>query len=90
MRKPSPRRFHPRQTAVVPADPIARRMAPLASVRGPVLIPAELKAEAPGPDGIRHGLVAHVRQLIAAGEYDTPQRWEAAEERLLDRVLGGR
>jgi hypothetical protein len=53
-------------------------------------VPAELKAEAPGPDGIRHGLVAHVRRLIAEGAYDTPDRWAAAEERLLDRVLGGR
>ena len=53
-------------------------------------MPTALKAEAPGPDGLRHGLVAHVRQLIADGAYDTPERWEAAQERLLESVRGGR
>lgn len=47
---------------------------------------AHLKTEAPGPDGIRHGLVARVRELIAAGDYDTPERWDAAEETLLARA----
>jgi hypothetical protein len=45
-----------------------------------------LKAEKPGPDGIRTGLVARIRQLIAEGAYDTPERWKRAEERLLDRI----
>jgi hypothetical protein len=53
-------------------------------------VPAELRAEAPGPDGIRHGLVEYVRRLIAAGEYDTPDRWAAAEDRLVRRVADGR
>ena len=59
--------------------------------RAPVLAaPAELRAEAPGPDGIRHGLVTYYRQLIASGELDTPERWEAAEEALFDKILGER
>ncbi len=33
---------------------------------------------------IRHDLVARVRQQIAEGTYDTPERWEAA----LDRLCG--
>jgi hypothetical protein len=37
-------------------------------------------------DGIRHDLVARVRAEIAAGTYDTEERWLAAEERLLRRV----
>ncbi|OWK44990.1 hypothetical protein FRUB_01321 [Fimbriiglobus ruber] len=49
-------------------------------------VPAALKAEAPGPDGVRHGLVAHIQRLIAAGEYDTPDRWAAAEEALFARA----
>jgi hypothetical protein len=53
-------------------------------------VPAALKAEAPGADGVRHGLVAHVRQLIADGAYDTPERWEAAQDRLFESVRGGR
>lgn len=43
---------------------------------------AELRAQPPGPDGIRHALVDRIRQMIADGEYDTPQRWEEAEHRL--------
>ncbi len=47
---------------------------------------AGLKAEQPDADGIRRGLVARVQQLIAEGEYDTTDRWSAAEERLLNRI----
>ena len=42
--------------------------------------------EQPGPDGIRHGLVARVRAEIAAGTYDTEEKWLAAEEELLRRI----
>jgi len=48
-----------------------------------------LVLEEPGPDGIRHGLVARIRAEIAAGTYDTEERWLAAEERLLDRIEQG-
>jgi hypothetical protein len=44
--------------------------------------------ELPGQDGIRHGLVARVRAEIAAGIYDTEEKWLAAEEALLARVGG--
>lgn len=50
-------------------------------------LPPELRHETPAADGIRHALVAHIKQLIADGHYDTPERWEAAEERLLAQVL---
>jgi len=36
-------------------------------------------------DGIRHDLVARVRAEIAAGTYDTEERWLAAEDALLRR-----
>ena len=88
MRQPPPRRWQAwrvtltaRPTPAIVPEPIARRSA---------VIPAALYAERPGPDGVRHGLVARVRQLIAAGEYDTPERWAAAEDRLFDRALAGR
>ncbi len=45
-------------------------------------------AEVPGPDGVRHDLVARVRAEIEAGVYDTPERWAAAEEALLQRFDG--
>ena len=45
-------------------------------------------AEPPGPDGIRHELVARVRAEIAAGTYDAEEKWLAAEEALL-RAVGG-
>ena len=41
------------------------------------------RGEAPGPDGIRRDLVARVRAEIAAGTYDTEEKWRLAEERLL-------
>ena len=37
-------------------------------------------------DGIRWELVRRVRDDIAAGTYDTPERWEAALDQLLDRL----
>jgi hypothetical protein len=35
---------------------------------------------------IRTELVERVRREIAAGAYDTPQKWEEALDRLLDRL----
>jgi hypothetical protein len=37
------------------------------------------------PD-IRHDLVARVRQEIAAGEYDTPEKLDRALDRLLNEL----
>ncbi len=51
---------------------------------------AELKAEPPGPDGVRAKLVARVRELIAEGAYDTPDRWAAAQDRLFDDAFDSR
>ena len=34
----------------------------------------------------RTELVERVRKEIAAGTYDTPEKWEAALDRLLDRL----
>jgi hypothetical protein len=39
-------------------------------------------------DDIRQELVARIRQEILAGTYDTPEKWEAALERLLDERPG--
>jgi hypothetical protein len=36
--------------------------------------------------GMRLDLIARVRQEIAAGTYDTAEKWEAALERLLERL----
>jgi negative regulator of flagellin synthesis FlgM len=35
---------------------------------------------------VRTDLVQRVRREIAAGTYDTPEKWEAALDRLLDRL----
>ena len=43
---------------------------------------AEYRAEPPDADGIRRGLVARVRQLIADGAYDNPDCWAETENRL--------
>ena len=66
-----------------PAEPVSARFS-----RRPVMGAPDGCAELPGPDGIRHGLVARIRREIAAGTYDTEERWLAAEERLLARVCG--
>jgi anti-sigma28 factor (negative regulator of flagellin synthesis) len=55
--------------------------------RSAIPIPsAEEAPEQPSADGIRHKLVARIRQEIAAGTYDTEEKWLAAEERLLRRI----
>jgi hypothetical protein len=82
MRDLPSRRFRWRVALPTP-DPIANRMMGLR----PVASTAE--PEEPGPDGIRHGLVARVKAEIAAGVYDTEEKWLAAEEALLARVGGG-
>ncbi|MFO0935596.1 MAG: flagellar biosynthesis anti-sigma factor FlgM [Gemmataceae bacterium] len=46
----------------------------------------DCRAEVPGPDGIRHKLVARIKAEIAAGTYDTEERWLAAEKRLLNQL----
>lgn len=56
----------------------------------PHLTPDELRHERPDAHGIRRGLVAHVQKLIADGKYDTPERWEAAQEALFQRVAHDR
>jgi hypothetical protein len=35
---------------------------------------------------MRLELIARVRREIAAGTYDTPEKWEAALSRLLERL----
>ena len=45
----------------------------------------DCRAEVPGPDGIRRKLVARIKAEIAAGTYDTEERWLAAETRLLNQ-----
>ena len=42
----------------------------------------------PTPVPIRHDLVERVRREIAAGTYETPERWEAALDRLLEHLEG--
>ncbi len=39
-------------------------------------------------DSVRADLVARVRRQIAAGTYDTPDRWEAALDKLAQRLTG--
>jgi hypothetical protein len=59
-------------------------------LRTPAPVPAvpavAAEREMPGLDGIRHELVARVRREIAAGTYDTEEKWLAAEAELLRRI----
>ncbi|HXD87234.1 MAG TPA: hypothetical protein VN641_12135 [Urbifossiella sp.] len=68
-----------RQWRITLVEPAAARELPF--VRRPIA-----PDEQPGPDGIRHGLVARIRREIAAGTYLTEERWHAAEELLLSRI----
>lgn len=63
--------------------------APDAAAEGtPLQSPAPKKPRKPRKDArpIRHDLVERVRKEIAAGTYDTEEKWEAALERLLERL----
>jgi hypothetical protein len=40
----------------------------------------------PGDPSIRAELVARIRREIAAGTYDSPEKWEVALDRLLERL----
>jgi hypothetical protein len=42
-------------------------------------------ADTPEPP-FRADLVEEIRRQIAAGTYETPEKWEAALDRLLDRL----
>lgn len=66
----------------------------VAPVEGPVTPPPAPRFArrtttmmSPAADGIRHDLVARVRAEIAAGTYDTDERWRAAEDALLRRAF---
>lgn len=48
--------------------------------------PTDFRRELPNASGIRLGLVAHIGTLIAAGQYDTPERWALAEELMFRRM----
>jgi hypothetical protein len=65
-------------------------------LQGPVA-PGRLRREQTGQGGhaeangnaegeVRHELVARVRRVIAAGNYDTTDRWEIALDRLGQRL----
>lgn len=41
-----------------------------------------------GPDGIRWALVNRIRAEIAAGTYDSDEKFAIAEERLIARLTG--
>lgn len=38
------------------------------------------------PDGVRQDRIERIKRQIAEGTYDTPERWEAALDRLLDEM----
>ena len=41
----------------------------------------------PQADGsMRHDLIQRVRREISAGTYDTPEKWQAALDRMLERL----
>ena len=78
-RTSAPEALRKRMALTLPDGPPGR------AIDGP-LAPPELRAEAPGPDGVRHGLVAFYRDLIARGELDTPDRFARAERAMFDTV----
>ena len=71
------------QWRITTAAPVAPRAA--AHPRLTAALPATTERVV---DGVRVDLVARLRAEIAAGTYDTDDRWAAAEEALLRRVCG--
>jgi hypothetical protein len=91
MRETSPRGWHRWRVTVVKSAPSAApfdHMARLSVAPGADAEPVGVGAEVRGPDGIRHELVARIRQQIADGTYDTEEKWLLAEEALLRRICG--
>jgi hypothetical protein len=86
MRDTSSRSWHQwRVTLASPTPlPVVDRFGRLPS---PLLASLE-EPEQPAADGIRHRLVARIRREIAAGTYDTEEKWLAAEEKLFRRIEG--
>jgi hypothetical protein len=61
----------------------------LARLPEPATAPAKAtrtKSSKTEETGIREQLVARIRSEIEAGTYDTPKKWEAALDRLLERL----
>lgn len=83
MRDATPRRFRWRITRSIPV-PVA--VSDRLRMPEPAATPTSNRDEKPGADGIRHELVARVRREIAAGTYDTEEKWLAAEAELLRRI----
>jgi hypothetical protein len=84
MRDTSPRPWYRWRVTLASPTPI-----PIADRFGRLHIPTPVSTDAPeqpAEDGIRHELVARIRQEIAAGTYDTEEKWLAAEEELLRRI----
>lgn len=69
-----------RAVAVPPFERMAARLSVPPTADAPTDVPAS--------EGIRHELVARVRAEIAAGTYDTEEKWALAEEALLRRIEG--
>lgn len=65
--------------------PVSRNLPWWAGLR---TMPMDTPLEQPRlPDSpIRQDLVERVRREIAAGTYETPEKWEIAFDRLLDRL----
>lgn len=83
MRDTSPRSWHRWRVKLAAPLPLAVEGRFRRAGLSPALAEAD---EQPGPDGIRHQLVARIRQEIAAGTYDTEEKWLAAEDELLRRI----
>jgi len=47
---------------------------------------AEAAIRAAEAGGIRHDVVSRIRSEIAAGTYETPEKLDAALERLIDEI----
>jgi hypothetical protein len=45
-----------------------------------------MKGRIPAEPALRHELIARVRAEIAAGTYETPEKWQHALERLAERL----
>lgn len=90
MREISPRGWHRWRVAVVKSAPLAPAFDRMTRLGGAIAAPVPMtqNPDVKGPDGIRHELVARVRQQIADGTYDTEEKWLLAEEALLRRAEG--
>ena len=73
-------------TGALPETPENGAPVPQRTQKGKRMARGKRGARAADGEPVRPELIERIRQEIAAGTYDSPEKWEAALDRLLNRL----